>query len=472
VRRWSCIFTAVLTCLLSGCAMGPDYERPEMYDVAAFRGSDGDGMTIAWKLGEPSDELPKGEWWRLFKDETLNRLQGRARENNQSLKAALARIDSARATARQAKSEFVPRVTAEPSFDRTRDSENTNFGVFGSNPANEINVPLDLSYEVDLWGRVRRQVESNVREAEATVADYENLLLSLQAELAQNYFSYKALLAEEAILTRTLEIRAERLKFIEKRVEFGEASDLDRLRAESDFKVTESELLGVRSQRDQLRNAIATLVGEPASGFEMPAVDQALTEPPVIPVGLPSSLLERRPDVAAAERRLAARNAEIGIAKASFFPQLRLTGQFGFASDDFSNLFSLSSRVWSIGPSLFIPVFQSGRLFEALDSTKAEYEVAVAEYRQRLLVAFQEVEDSLVGLEYLTRQHEVNQSASEAAHKAERLSQIRYDSGVVDYLELLDAQRTALGLERTVVRTQGQKLVIAVALIEALGGGW
>jgi len=458
--------------LLASCAVGPDYQQPPAYLVDDYRGVAGADAAVAWKVGEPADAVPKGEWWKVFGDPTLDRLQRMARDNNQSVQAAIARIDSARSTARQARAQFYPRLTTEPSYERRRDSDETNFGTFGTNPFDEFSIPFDLSYEVDLWGRVRRQVESDVREAEATVADFENLLLSLQGELAQNYFNLIALNREVEIIKKTLTTRQERLDLIAKRAQLGESSDLDTFRAESDLKTTEAQLSTIRLQRAQLINAIATLVGEPASTFEMPAVADALPPPPVIPVGLPSSLLERRPDIAAAERRLAARNAEIGVAKAAFFPQIRLTGEFGFASSDFSNLFSLSSRVWSYGPSIFVPIFQFGRLTSELQRSESEYVAAVAEFRQEVLVGFQEVEDALVGLEYLGQRFQAEKEASAAAKEAERLSQLRYDSGVVDYLEALDAQRTALELERSVVRTRGQQLVTAVALVEALGGGW
>ncbi|MEM6820442.1 MAG: efflux transporter outer membrane subunit [Verrucomicrobiota bacterium] len=461
-----------LVWIISGCALGPDYERPDVYDVSEFRGETLNNGKIGWKIGEPSDSIAKGAWWEIFNQPQLNQLQQEARANNQSLAAALARIDSARARSRQSKADFFPELSANPSYSRSRRSTQTSGGVFGRNPSDEFRVPFDLSYEVDLWGRVRRTFEASQAEAEGSVADFENLLLSLQSELAQNYFSYQSLNAEVGILEETLRTRLERRDLIEKRVTIGSSSQLDLVRAESDLKTTEADLETIRLQRSQLQNVIATLLGQPASKFTMPSIGSELPEPPVIPVGLPSSLLERRPDVASAERTLAARNAEIGVAKASFFPVIRLTGQTGFAAEDIADLFTASGRIWSYGPSISLPIFQGSRLRAQLSSAESEYQAAVADYRQQILIAFQEVEDALVALESLNRRFVAEEAATLAAREAERLSTLRYESGVVDYIEALDAQRTALGLERTMIRTRGQKLVTAVALIEALGGGW
>ena len=452
--------------------MGPNYERPTTFDVSSFEGTGEVDKRIGWKIGEPADHEMKGEWWRIFNDPLLNDLQNMALKENQSLQAALSRIDSARATSRQSKSEFYPELSTEPSYDRTRSSDETNTGSEGKNPRNEFSVPFDLSYEVDLWGRVRRQVESSYMEAEASVADYQNLMLMLQSELAQNYFNYLALSEEIEILRISLKKRRESLELISKRAKYGNASDLDLYRAESDLKTNEAELSTLELQQAQLKNAIATIVGQPASTFVMPIFKVELPDPPQIPVGLPSVLLERRPDVAAAEKRLAARNAEIGVAKASFFPVVQLTGDFGFKSDDLANLFTASGRTWSYGPSIFIPIFQAGRLLANLERSKSEYTAHVADYRQQILIAFQDVEDSLVEIEYLAKRLRIEMQASEAAQKAERLSQIRYESGVVDYLETLDAQRTSLELQRDAVQTKGQKLIAAITLIKAIGGGW
>ncbi len=459
-------------CFLSSCVMGPDYQRPDVSVPDAYRGRTDVDQNIGWKLGEPSDHVSKGTWWTIFNDPVLNDLEARAMADNVSLAAALARVDSARATARQSKADFFPQLTAEPAYQRERRSEEVNGGILGRNPSNEFRVPFDLSYEIDLWGKVRRQVEASSEEAKASVADFQNLMLSLQSELAQNYFTYRALNAEIRILANTLESRVMRLDLISKRAQAGESSDLDVRRAESEQKTTEAELERVLLQRLQLQNAIATLVGEPASTFTMPDVDATVPEPPVIPVGLPSDLLERRPDVAAAERRLAARNAEIGVAKASFFPVIKLTGQTGLSADDLGSLFTADALTWSYGPSIFIPIFQAGQLGSRLERTEAEYNAAVFDYRQQILVAFQEVEDSLVAVDSLRRRLGLEESAMKSAREAERLSQIRYEAGVVSYLEALDAQRTALELERAVVTTRGQKMITLVNLIKALGGGW
>jgi len=449
--------------------VGPDYKQPTNSVPASYKAVE----LGAWKEGRPIDNVPKGSWWEIFGDADLNELESQALKANQELKAAFARVDQARATARVARSELLPTVNFEPSLVRQRISPNEQ-PSFGSLTADTISVPLDLSYEVDLWGRVRRGFQSARADAQASLAAFYNVLLTLQADVAQNYFALRALDAEIATVAGTVDLRKEQVRLVRSRFEGGIGSELDMARAETELATTEAEAASLAQRRAELENAIAILTGANPASFRLPAsgANTWNPQPPVIPAGLPADLLERRPDVAEAERQLAAANANIGVAKAAFFPVLTLTGSGGYASADFDTLFKWDSRSWSIGPSLSLPIFAGGRNRANYKRSQAAFDEAVAHYRQQVLVAFGEVEDNLSGIRHLIDQAAAQQRAVASARRAADLATDRYRSGIVSYIEVVDASRDALQAERANAQLAGQRLVAAVQLIKALGGGW
>jgi hydrophobe/amphiphile efflux-1 (HAE1) family protein/NodT family efflux transporter outer membrane factor (OMF) lipoprotein len=448
--------------------VGPDYHPPTNSAPADYKAVD----LGAWKEGRPLDNVPRGAWWQVFGDAKLNELESQALSSNQDLKAAVARVDQARANARVARSEFLPNVNLDPSFNRQRYSPNQN-PSFGNVTADTFSTPVDLSYEVDLWGRVRRSFESARADAQASLASYYGVLLTLQGDVAQNYFSLRALDAEIATVNGTVDLRKEQVQLVRGRFEGGIGNDLDVARAETELATTEADAASLAQRRAELENAIAILTGSNPSSFQLAAeTNHWKPQPPEIPAGLPADLLERRPDVAEAERQLASANARIGVAKASFFPVLTLTGSGGFLSADVDSLFKWDSRTWSLGPSLSLPLFAGGRNKANYRRSQAVREEAVAHYRQQVLVAFGEVENSLSGIRYLTTQAEAQQRAVSTARRAADLATDRYRSGIVGYLDVVDASRDALQAERADAQLAGQRLIASVQLIKALGGGW
>ncbi len=449
--------------------VGPDYKQPTNSIPAGYKAVE----LGAWKEGKPLDNVPKGSWWEIFGDPDLNQLESQALTANQDIKAAFARVDQARAVARVARSELMPAVNFEPSLVRERFSPNEQ-PSFGSLTANTITVPLDLSYEVDLWGRVRRGFQSARASAQASLADFYNVLLTLQADVAQNYFALRALDAEIATVSGTVDLRKEQLRLVRSRYEGGIGSELDIARAETELATTEAEAASLAQQRAELENALAILAGSNPTSFRLApsTLDNWNPQPPVIPAGLPADLLERRPDVAEAERQLAGANANIGVAKAAFFPVLTLTGSGGYVSADFNTLFDWDSRQWSIGPSISLPIFAGGRNRANYKRSQAAFQEAVAHYRQQVLVAFGEVEGSLSGIRHLIDQAAAQQRAVASSRRAADLASDRYRSGIVSYIEVVDANRDALQAERDNAELAGQRLIAAVRLIKALGGGW
>jgi multidrug efflux system outer membrane protein len=451
--------------------VGPDYKRPTNSVATQYKAESlGD-----WKEGQPLDHVPKGTWWEVFGDETLNDLQRRATGANQDLKAAIARVDQARATARVARSELLPTLDANPSWTRQRYSPNQE-PSFGDITASTFHAPLDLSYEIDLWGRVRRGFESARADAQASLANFYNVLLTLHSDVSQNYFALRALDAEIATVSRTVGLRREQVQLVRSRFEGGIGNELDVARAENELASTEAEAASLAKLRAELENALAVLLGENPSTFQLAALNDSNQgwnpQPPAIPAGLPAHLLERRPDVATAERQLAAANARIGVAKAAFFPVLRLTGSGGYLSGEIDNLFSWDSRVWSIGPSISLPIFAGGRNRANYNRSKSEFEESVANYRQRILIAFGDVENSLAGIRHLAVQAAAQDRAVTSSRRAAELAGERYRAGIVSYLEVVDANREALQAERGRAQLTGQRLTAAVQLVKALGGGW
>ncbi|HUA38102.1 MAG TPA: multidrug efflux RND transporter permease subunit [Candidatus Sulfopaludibacter sp.] len=449
--------------------VGPDYRPPTNAVPAAYKAA----PPGTWKEGRPLDNVPKDNWWEVFNDTNLNTLETQALQANQELKAAVARVDQARATARVARSDLLPGLDLAPSFNRQRYSPNAE-PSFGSLTANTFSTPVDLSYEVDLWGRVRRGFESARADAQASLADYYNVLLTLQADVAQNYFALRSLDAEIATVNGTVDLRREQVKLVRSRYQGGIGSQLEVAQAETELATTEADAASLAQRRDELENAIAILAGQNPSDFHIPAqtTNDWSPQPPEIPAGLPADLLERRPDVAEAERQLASANAKIGVAKAAFFPVLTLTGSGGYVSGDVDTLFNWNSRTWSIGPSLSLPIFAGGRNLANYRRSKSAYAEAAALYRQQVLVAFGDVEDSLADIRHLADQAAAQRRAVTNARRAAELADDRYRSGIVSYIEVVDANRDALTAERANAQLAGQQLIASVQLIKALGGGW
>ncbi len=462
---------ALLPVLLAGCmSVGPEYERPANEAPAQFKAAE----LGEWKEGEPLDHLPKGEWWKVFNNTMLNELQAKTLKANQELKAAFARMNQARATARVARSEFFPTLDANPSFRRERFSPNQE-PDFGAITANTFSAPLDLSYEIDLWGRVRRGFEGARADAAASQAAFQNVLLTLQADVAQNYFSLRALDAEIGVLRRSLELRREQVGIVRGRLDAGIGTELDVARAETEFSTVQGEVAALARRRAELENALAILAGESPSTFKIAAAEAGSdwnVTPPAVPAGLPSQLLERRPDVAQAERQLAAENSRIGVAKAAFFPVVRLTGSGGFLSAEAESLFNWESRVWSIGPSVSLPIFAGGRNLANLRRAQDRYDESVAQYRQQVLMAFGEVENALAGIRYLEEQFVAQERAAQSARRAHELARESFTAGLSEYLDVIDADRAALQTLRTNHQLNGERLKAVVQLIKALGGGW
>jgi multidrug efflux system outer membrane protein len=445
--------------------VGPDYKRPTNAVPGQFRNAP------EWKEAAPADAQPKGPWWEIFKDPTLSGLVERATTNNQSLRAALARVEQARASARVSRSEWMPTLDLNPELVRERFSQNQ-VPDFGFVNTTTLRVPLDLSYEVDLWGRVRRSYESSRAEAQASAADLHNALLSVQAEVAHNYFNLRAVDRQLWVVAESLRLRREARDVLQGRVDAGTAPELDRARADTEVGLAETDQARLERQRSGYEVALAILTGALAPEFVLAENTNAPMTIPTVPAGLASELLERRPDVASAERRLAAANARIGVAKATFFPILRLTGSAGYASADLESVFNWDSRVWSFGPSVSFPLFAGGRNRANLTRARRAYDESAANYRQQVLVAFGEVQENLTALKFMASEAAAIARTREAALRTYEYARARYEGGIVSYLEVIESQRTLLAAELDTARLLGLRQSTAVQLIKALGGGW
>jgi multidrug efflux system outer membrane protein len=441
----------------------------------AFSGTTNISGAVEWKPVAPSAHLSRGAWWEVFVDPELNRLEVLAGTNSQQLAGAAARFLEARALVDVARADFYPQIELDPSYARQRNSFNQ---PQNGHPArisptfSTYTLQLQAGWEADLWGRVRRQVEAARAQLAASADDLEAVRLATQAELAADYFDLRSLDAEYSLVVRTAETYRRSLELTVNRRKGGVASDLDVGQAETQLRSAEAQLPALRLQRTRVVHAIAALCGQAATGFAIAAQPAQSAEIPSLPVSLPSELLERRPDIAAAERRMAAANAQVGVAKTAFYPRLRFNGLAGFQSIDASTWFSWPSRFWSVGPSLQLPLFTGGRNRAQLDQARAAYDATVADYRQTVLQAFQEVEDQLAAQQLLEAQLKAATAALDSARRVLEIANNRYKAGLVTYLEVATAQNSALALEQTVVQLHGQEQVAAVGLVRALGGGW
>jgi multidrug efflux system outer membrane protein len=454
---------------VGGCAVGPDYSRPAAPVPETY------AATNIWKIAEPRAGMPKGNWWEVFGDAELDRLEADAAVANQQLKAAVASFEQARAFVDVSRAGLFPHVGLSPTYLRSRDSANRPVNGTSSgtpdNPYNTFIVPATASYEVDIWGQVRRTVESAKAGAVASADDVETVRLGIQAEVATDFFALHALDAEIAILQSSVKVFQKSLDLTRNRRAGGIATDLDVAQAETILKTTEALIPDTRLQRVRTEHALAVLTGRAPSGFNIPEKSLTLA-PPILPAGLPSELLERRPDIAAAERRVAAANANIGVAKSAFYPQVQLNGIAGFESVSAGTLFDWPSRFWALGPTVTAPIFEGGQLKANLRTARAAYDQTVANYRQSVLTAFSEVEDNLAAQQLLLSEYDAQVAALKAAQKTLEIANNRYRAGLVTYLEVATAQNAALELERTVVQLRGNQLITTISLIKSLGGGW
>jgi multidrug efflux system outer membrane protein len=459
-----------LPLLLGACRMtGPDYQRPALATPTDWRATPTTPTAAA-----PLDAT----WWRLYADPTLDDLATRALAANQDLRKAVARLDEARATLRAAVADARPSATLNQTDTRSRTSangkkdNNANSGGPSASPQNNHRVTLDTSYEIDLWGRVRRSLENAQAQLDAQDASTQTVLLTLTTDLARNYFDLRALDAELAILDRTTALRRDTLATYRARVAAGLGVDADISRAETDIANTEADAFDVARRRARIETALAVLCGEPPATFRLPARLDPLGLPPSVPPGLPSDLLLRRPDIAEAERLAAAQSAAIGATQAGFLPTVRLTGSAGFESVELKDLASWDSRLWSIGPSVSLPLFKGAANRANLKAAEARHEQAVAEYRRRALIAFREVEDALADARAYADQAAAQARALDAAQRTAAYYEQRLAGGLIGSLEAVDSQRSLLQAERAAVQTLGDRYAASLALIKALGGGW
>jgi multidrug efflux system outer membrane protein len=469
--------SALAAAILAGCSLTPDYERPAAPMTAEFKEALPPQQAGQWKAAQPSETLLRGEWWKVFGDDTLNALESQAADANQNLKAAAARLAQARALQRQTRSGLFPEVTAN--FGPTRERASPASQGFPDNgPATSSTLwrgQLGVSYEADLFGRVSSTVDAATADAQQSEALLRSVQLALQGDVAENYFIVRELDAERQIYVRTLELRQQTLDLVERRYKEGDIGELDVARARSELASAQSEALGIDRRRAVSEHALAVLLGKAPAEFALPANPLARVAINV-PAGLPSSLLERRPDIAAAERGMAAANDRIGAARAAFFPQLNITGYAGYESSELGNLFEWSSRTFLLGPltgaMLSLPVFDAGRRQAGLDRARAVYQEDVANYRQTVLGAFREVEDNLANLRILDEQTQAQDRAVQSSARAAQLSHTQYKEGSISYLDVIDSDRTVLTQQRVSVQLDGERARSTVNLIRALGGGW
>jgi NodT family efflux transporter outer membrane factor (OMF) lipoprotein len=466
-RRFAPAIATAMLMLLSACmVVGPDYVRPTVTTPAAYKENDG------WKVAEPKDDVIRGAWWEIFGDPQLNALAAQVSVSNQNLAAAEAQYREARALVQEARAAYFP--TATIGIGANRSSQSTTIGGGPTQQRTTVSddsLPLDVSWEIDVWGRIRRSVESNQASAQASAADLENARLSAQAALAQDYFLLRELDAQKQLLTETVAAFEKSLELTRGLSAQGVDSEVDVVQAETQLKTTQAQLISVGVQRAQLEHAIAVLIGQPASDFSIPETPLTGT-PPEIPVGVPSELLERRPDIAASERLVAAANAQIGVAEAAFYPTVTLNASLGSESSSLGKLSSAASRFWSVGGSISETVFDGGLRRAQTDFARAAYDATVANYRQTVLTAFQGVEDNLAALRILEQEATAQDEAVKAAGRSVFLTMNQYQAGTVSYLNVVTAQTIALTNELTAIQILGQRMTAAVLQVQALGGGW
>ena len=456
--------TTIVVLLCAGCMVGPDYFKPSVPMTPAYKEDQG------WKLARPLDDIPRGKWCEIFGDPQLNALQEQVSEANQNVKVAEARFRQARALIGFARAGLFPTVSAGVSASSLRNSTTTQSPSSGASTRDFL-LTGDVSYELDLWGRIRRGVTAAREEAQASAADLETARLSLQAELAFDYFELRSADAQQRLLNDTVKAFDEALQLTTRRFEGGAAPKSDVAQARTQLETTQVQATDIAVQRAQFEHAIAILIGKPPADFRLPAIPLDL-QPPDIPAGLPSELLERRPDIAAAERRVAEANEQIGIAKAAYFPTMTLNALLGFESSSINKWMGWQSFLWAVGSSLAQTIFDGGRRRATSEAALANYDATVASYRQATLDAFQQVEDNLAALRILEQEAEQQQRAVASARESLQLFSNRYKGGVDTYLQVITAQTVTLSNDRNQVDILRRRMDASVLLVKAVGGGW
>ena len=454
--------------LLTGCAVGPKYVRPTTQIPAAYKES------ANWKKAQPQDEMIRGAWWRIFNDPRLDALEAEVNISNQNIAVAQAQFAQSYALVQAARSSFFPTLGTTASYTRSHGSSGSGNGS-SSNSKNTVSNNLlsaDVNWEIDLWGKIRRTMEANSANAQASSADLENARLSAQAQLAQDYFQLCSLDAQKKLLDDTETIYQKFFDLTKHRYTSGVAAQSDVIQAKTQLEAIEAQSIDIGVQRSQLEHAIAVLIGKPASNFSIPALTQSIFPIPSIPLGIPSQLLERRPDIAAAERTVAAANALIGVAESAYYPTLTLSASGSYQSSNLANLFSSPNPLWSLGPTLVETIFDAGLRQAQTAQAKAVYDADVASYRQTVLTAFQQVEDNLAALRILEQEAQVQDTAVKDARKAVELETNQYKAGTVSALDVINSQATALTVEKAAVIILGERMNACVLLIQYLGGGW
>ncbi len=459
LHRKIIVVVAMLPLMLAACSVGPDYVRPDVETPAAYKESGN------WKVGEPGDHLSHGKWWEVFNDPKLDALEEQVNISNQNVHVAEAQFRLAQALAQGARAGYFPTVSGNLASNRSHAPSGT------GTTTTSHSLSLDASWEPDVWGRVGRLVEANEAGAQASAADLESVRLSAQATLAQDYFLLRVSDTQKRLLDDTVAAYEKSLALTKNRYAAGVATRVDVVQAKTQLKTTQAQTIDLGVQRAQLEHAIALLAGKPPSTFSIEPAPLVASFP-AMPVGVPSELLERRPDIAAAERRVAAANAQIGVAKSAFFPSLTLSASGGYASSSLANWLTLPNRFWSVGPAIAQALFDGGLRKAQSEQAMAAYDASVASYRQTVLGGFQEVEDNLAALRILEQEAKVQGEAVQAARQSVILTTNQYKAGTVSYLNVITVQATALANERTAADILGRRLVASVLLVKALGGGW
>jgi NodT family efflux transporter outer membrane factor (OMF) lipoprotein len=468
--KMTVVILATLT-LFAGCSFAPKYAEPSVQTPATFKEMSPaqSSQTDGWKTAEPMDNALRGQWWKMFHEPELSAFESQVNVSNQTVAVALANFLAARTVVKQARSQYFPTVTASPSVTRSRQASQSS--PSSASTFTEYALPFDASWEPDFWGRIRNTVKANSLEAQATLADLENVRLTVQAEVAVDYFQLRVLDSQKQLLDATVIAYQESLKLTQAQYGAGLASGQDVAQAETQLNTTLAQATDLGIQRAQLEHAIATLLGQPASSFSI-ATNSLTTKPVAIPFGVPSQLLERRPDIAAAERRVAEANAQIGVARAAYYPTITLSGAAGYQNTSVQNLFSGPGLVWSVGATLAQTLFDGGLRKAVTEQSRAIYQGTVANYRQTVLTAFQEVEDNLSTLRILSQELQQQNAAVASSQRYLNLANVRYESGIDIYLNVIVAQTALLNNQRTALNLQMEQLTASVQLIKALGGGW
>ncbi|MGN7983030.1 efflux transporter outer membrane subunit [Burkholderia sp. 22313] len=471
LRPLSAAVAVATAVLLAGCAVGPDYHRPDTSIPAAFKEA-----PAGWKVAQPADRADRGPWWSVYNDPQLDALIGKLNASNQTIAQSAAAYRQARALVTEARAAYFPTVGLTASGSRARSgraSSSSGSSSFGSSSSisNSYSVGLDASWEPDLWGKVSRTVSAQRAGEAAAAAELANARLSQQALLAQTYFQLRTSDALQRLLDDTVKSYGESLKLTQNQYAQGVAARADVIQAQTQLQSAQAASIDNGVARAQYEHAIATLIGEPASTFSLPP-NPLTAEPPITPVDVPSALLERRPDIAAAERRAAAANEQIGVAIAAFFPTLTLSATGGFQSSVWSQLFTLPARFWTVGPQLAATLFDAGLRAAQTDAARATYDQDVAAYRLAVLTAFQDVEDNLASQRILAQEIDVQRQAVDSAEHALAIVTNQYKAGTVAYLNVLTAQTTAFTAHQKLATIAGQRMVSSVGLVKALGGGW